>query len=246
MMIAVRSLFRLLPFFCLLAATDVSAQYSTLHNRGVIPAPRIDNYYENPLPDQMPQLILALSSSGVFEREGSRFPALIFISAAIKHHPDKAIQWCKQLGDLSEQDKFDVGWAYHNAAIPGVEQCIQHDLGLNEQDQALVLQQMRYDPLQQSPASPGALDMLWATFFATGNPAAVDKIIDVVAWPMPEKGGERSFEILMMKEAAKWSLGSNVEQHRRVAEIVKVRQVAASGLLRTDLDEIMAKGGQQE
>jgi hypothetical protein len=41
--------------------------------------------------------------------------------------------------------------------------------------------------------------------------------------------------MLLMKGAAKWSLTSNIQQHKRVAEIVKMRRLTESGVLKKSL-----------
>jgi hypothetical protein len=169
---------------------------------------------------------------GSFEKPSARFPLMIFTTEILKMNPDKGAQWCKDLATISSTNKAYVGWSFYNSNIPAAEQCVQTQLGLSDSDVKKIMSATRYDPLAKEPSTPADLDMLWAVFSATGNEAAVNKIIDVLARPSPEKNTEGSVKMLLMKGAAKWSLTSNIQQHTRVAGIVQKRRVTESGVLK--------------
>jgi hypothetical protein len=61
---------------------------------------------------------------------------------------------------------------------------------------------------------PRDLDLLWANFFITGEYAPVAKILDVFD-PPDAKDNET------LKRVAKWSLGSNLQQHPKLVELVR-------------------------
>jgi len=61
---------------------------------------------------------------------------------------------------------------------------------------------------------PKDLDLLWANFFVTGEYAPVSRILDVFDLPAAKEN-----EVL--KRVARWSLGSNVQQHPKLVEIVQ-------------------------
>ena len=63
---------------------------------------------------------------------------------------------------------------------------------------------------------PRDLDLLWANFFITGEYAPVAKILDVFD-PPDAKDNET------LKRVAKWSLGSNLQQHPKLVELVRKR-----------------------
>ena len=60
---------------------------------------------------------------------------------------------------------------------------------------------------------PKDLDLLWANFFVTGEYAPVSRILDVFDLPN-DKENER------LKQVARWSFGSNVQQHPKLVELV--------------------------
>ncbi|MBO0698712.1 MAG: hypothetical protein J2P46_09980 [Zavarzinella sp.] len=60
---------------------------------------------------------------------------------------------------------------------------------------------------------PKDLDLLWANFFVTGEYAPVSRILDVFDSP-PAKENE------VLRRVARWSLGSNLQQHPKLVELV--------------------------
>jgi hypothetical protein len=61
---------------------------------------------------------------------------------------------------------------------------------------------------------PKDLDLLWVNFFITGEYDPVSRILDVFDQPDAKEN-----EVL--KRVAKWSLGSNLQQHKQLVEIVQ-------------------------
>ena len=61
---------------------------------------------------------------------------------------------------------------------------------------------------------PDDLDLLWSNFFITGEYAPISRILDVFDLPDAKEN-----EVL--KRVARWSLGSNLQQHPKLVEIVR-------------------------
>jgi hypothetical protein len=62
--------------------------------------------------------------------------------------------------------------------------------------------------------TPDDLDLLWANFFVTGEYAPVSRILDVFDVP-DAKDNE------VLKRVARWSFGSNLQQHPKLRELVQ-------------------------
>jgi hypothetical protein len=62
--------------------------------------------------------------------------------------------------------------------------------------------------------TPDDLDLLWSNFFITGEYAPISRILDVFDQPDAKENE-------VMKRVAKWSLGSNLQQHPKLVEIVE-------------------------
>jgi hypothetical protein len=200
----------------------------------------MSHYYDRPAPDQFTQWLIDVSAAGAFEKPSARFPLMIFTSEVLKINPGRGSQWCKELASIPPANKAFIGWSFYNSNIPAAKECVESQLGLAETDIKKIMSSARFDPLAKEPSSPADLDMLWAIFSATGSDVAVNRIIDVLARPSPEKGTPGSIEMIMMKGSAKWSISSNMRQHKRVAEIVKNRRSTESGVLQKELDETIA------
>lgn len=61
---------------------------------------------------------------------------------------------------------------------------------------------------------PKDLDLLWVNFFVTGEYAPISRILDVFDLPDAKEN-----EVL--KRVAKWSMGSNLQQHPKLVELVQ-------------------------
>lgn len=66
----------------------------------------------------------------------------------------------------------------------------------------------------RAAATPDDLDLLWGNFFISGEYAPVSRILDVFDQPDAQANE-------VMKRVARWSLGSNLQQHPRLAELVR-------------------------
>jgi len=61
--------------------------------------------------------------------------------------------------------------------------------------------------------TPKDIDYLWANFFVTGEYAPVSRILDVFDLPATKESEQ-------LKRVARWSFGSNVQQHPKLVEVV--------------------------
>jgi hypothetical protein len=205
----------------------------------------MSHYYENPQPDNFTKWIKDISELGVFEKSSARLPLLIFVSEVIKQNPNKADKWCTNLASLSAPNKAPIGWSFFNSGVPIANNCVQTKLRLEENDVKNILGSDRYNPLETDPSSPADLDMLWALFSATGSEVAVNRIIDVLGKPLPKEGTPGRLDVMMLKGAAEWSLASNIQQHRRVADITKVRRKGESGDFAKKIDDVLSRASQK-
>jgi len=72
-----------------------------------------------------------------------------------------------------------------------------------------------YDAMNKEIKTPAMIDVLWASFMATGKKGYIEKIIQVLS--REEKGMEN----IMLLGSVKWSLSSNIKQHKKVFNICK-------------------------
>jgi hypothetical protein len=82
------------------------------------------------------------------------------------------------------------------------------------------------------PKEPKDLDFLWVNFFSTGDYAPISRILDVF---------DRADANETMKRVAKWSLGSNLQQHPKLVEVVEAHAKERPAASKKVIDELIIK-----
>jgi hypothetical protein len=87
-------------------------------------------------------------------------------------------------------------------------------------------------PVRDRPAKgPDDLDLLWGNFFITGEYAPVARLLDVLDRPdAPDNA--------VLKRVARWSLGSNLQQHPKLLKLVREHARDRPAGSRKVIDEI--------
>lgn len=217
----------------LLSASGVAAPQADLQAQGEWMA----HFYERPEPDHLPQWLKEVAGTRGLEKGHFRFPIMVFVAEVAKRYPGKVGGWCADLAGLPSSQRASIAWSFKNAGALDAR-CTD---GLAADDLAKLQAARPYSPLSKTPTTPGDLDMLWSVFMATGNEAAVNLIVDVLRIPVPDKPEPGSVQILLLNGAARWSLGSNAQQHPAVRAILERRAAASQGLLKEQLDAILHK-----
>jgi hypothetical protein len=89
---------------------------------------------------------------------------------------------------------------------------------------------------ERPPQTPHDLDRLWANFFITGEYAPVARILDV--FDRPDAPANAT-----LKRVASWSLGSNVRQHERLAELLKKHRAERPAASQQEVDRALKAAG---
>jgi hypothetical protein len=84
---------------------------------------------------------------------------------------------------------------------------------------------------------PDDLDMMWGAFLASGDTAYVKRIIPVLGRDHPLSGDPRLDEAT--RQAAEWSLESNMLQHELVYRLIRKEAKSRNGEVRQTLREIL-------
>jgi hypothetical protein len=79
---------------------------------------------------------------------------------------------------------------------------------------------------------PKDLDFLWVNFFTTGDYAPISRLLDVF---------DRADTDETMKRVAKWSLGSNLQQHPKLVEVVEAHAKDRPAGSKKVIDELIVK-----
>jgi hypothetical protein len=185
----------------------------------------VSYYYRNPSPDRFVKEVTKLSKAGRLANPKSRNLLAVFLGQVMAANPASIDEWMKSLENLPDKDKKTLLYAVWLSNTKEARRYLEK-IGATKA--------LKTDPinvLDIEPTSPGTLDMYWAYFFATGDSKAIRKIISAFnhskhagalkAYTNSLKSEEdkRKAKLEAVFLAAKWSLGSNIKQHKKVAEI---------------------------
>ncbi len=91
---------------------------------------------------------------------------------------------------------------------------------------------LRTLPLEGQPA---AIDVLWGYYFATGQMAAIDRLIDTLAWAKDADHLER----LTTGSMVKWTMANNALQDKELLDHLKAEAGRRPKLVQTQLAEVV-------
>jgi len=196
-------------------------------------------YYQNPNPERVPAALVYFCNSAMY-KSNATMPTAAFFSALFRK--DNALMQ-KIFDEISLNGSENAKIMLVNIlsltnnseskALLGEAQSSWQ----SERLQGIIARQVTrpHDDLYGiSVDTPQVLDMLWASFFATGDDLPVQKIISVLHLSKDGHGEE-----IIVGGAANWSLKSNIQQHPKVLEICKKELITAQGETKVILGEIV-------
>ncbi len=182
----------------------------------------ITYYYMHPQPDDIPARVREMAALGLFRKQTDDAPMVAFLAEVFRQNPNRIAEWFESLHNTSPDVRSAIiRAAWESNTKEGT--AVLNALGTQkERDFALqVRKQKPIDLAKDQIDSPAFLDMLWATFFASGKAWPVERIIGVLSWKVPAEGAANRTGVILIIAAARWSLSSNAFQHRRVYEICR-------------------------
>jgi len=202
----------------------------------------ITYYYMHPQPDDIPARVREMAALGVFRKPSDDAPMVAFLAEVFRQNPNRIAGWFESLQNTSRDVRSAIiRAAWESNTKEGT--AVLNALGAQkEQDFALQIRKQKPIDLAKDPIdSPAFLDMLWATFSASGNAWPVERIIQVLSWKEPAEGAANRTGAILIIGAARWSLSSNAFQHRRVYEICQNMLPKLNPEGRQALNEILQK-----
>jgi len=201
-------------------------------------------YYLNP---QIEKIIPSLNyyvDSAAYEKVNARMTIAHFYAHILKDNPDllnELFENQSQFG-ISNSKIFtlNVLWLINSDMSKNlIEKAKEIWLDETVQDIIKKIQNASvYNVLEKTPKTAVDLDNLWGIFLATGDEAAVKRIIS--ALHLKEEG--HGMEIVI-GGAAEWSLASNAMQHEKVLDIIKSEVKVSTGTTKRLLEKILIKCG---
>ena len=141
----------------------------------------MQTYYSHPQPELIGQLIDALRLTGFLQKLNNASSVIGFFSEIFAAHADRVSEWRALISNQDDQISPALAQAVSVSKAGGVLKLEGHSAGLN--------------------------DEYWGAFFASGNPAFVQRLVDQLRYL-----DERNDEALFFAGAtASWSLASNAQ-----------------------------------
>jgi hypothetical protein len=198
-------------------------------------------YYKNPEPNYLVDALKEASNAGLLANADASPGMFGFLAGWFNQHQELADNLVAVQKELPSdvQDIVILGLYYSNS--PNKDQLFKR-LGLDLPSKIDGIEKMRSGksvaladiPLEQGP---WVLDALWGYFMVTGNDASVLRIATALPWA-DIKG---DIPKLMVGNSASWSLASNAAQHDRVMQICEQAEKAATGDMKTQLIQVIAR-----
>ena len=185
----------------------------------------MSDYYLSPAPERFVVEVRRMSVAGALPR--SDLPMTVFLAEVMAANEDKIHTWLEQLNDLPEASRellIDAAWMSRTASA--------RDYLIREGRESM-LNRPPTDVLAVEPTSAEVLDAWWAYFFGTGDKVAIRRLVsafelwsggslsDIDVWPPEDSEQRRQIDRDLVFNAALWSIGSNIEQHSRIAQIAE-------------------------
>ena len=177
---------------------------------------QVPTYFRQPDPQRALDLFVQLLETPLFKADGSgqfssgKFNLFLWAAQVLNHNPQETMHWCETLKSrLAPQD--DLATLMTFAATSDSGKYLQQ-LDISAKTRASLPEIPSVKAFtDENIAIMGAthLDALWASFYASGDAAYVEKIAAHADGNDPLTLG-----------AARWSLDSNMRQYPEIAAII--------------------------
>ena len=193
------------------------------------------HYYQHPRSDLTVSAVEFMAKSGELANKGAQAPIGAFLGQVFIQNPQKVEPWFSQLKNGEDNQKQVLAlalWIANTEAFAHFLQTLEPGSSPSVSEYVKGLLATRSpDLLTDEVTNAGFLDMLWGSFFATGDERYVRRIIGKLPWAKTD-----NIQQELIGGAAQWSLTSNAAQHVRVLDICK----AELSTLPADQKDILA------
>lgn len=198
-------------------------------------------YYENPEPARLVEAIEYMSQSEFLDRKNAGPPIFGFLAGVFSSNPGHVEAWVKQLGSIKESHLGVVVQGLWYANLPQSRSQVYALLNTHPElkGQFAYLYKDKPIPIEKISLDQGpwVLDALWGKFMATGNKEPVVRIMSTLPWVDLRNDINR----FLVGSAARWSLGSNAVQHKRILQICEQELAAQPQAVADKLQDIITQ-----
>lgn len=171
-------------------------------------------FYKNPSAERAASLMDQLVKADIM-----RETTLVWGTQALQKYPQGSTIWCDNIRTYQGDA---LTFAAYTLTLTGTNQaktCL-NSLTLDTELKNNLKKNKSFHPLQEPIISPASLDFHWVTYFATGNPKAVERIVDYII-KAQTAAAQRPNHVDLTLASAIWSTRSNMEQDTAIDSIVR-------------------------
>lgn len=187
-------------------------------------------YYQHPEPDKLTAVVFYMKETGLLDRDTSRLPLMAFIAEIFRQNPGRVEAWLQEWAAL----RTERAYFWRSLWYSGLEErkeifariSEKIPAGTEEKSELAMLANEAPAPLDKVLiSSPLVLDMIWASFMASGNEAMVRRVIEAAQYASEPK----SQPDLMTGMAARFALSNFAAKHEKVRAVIEEELRTASG-----------------
>ena len=171
-------------------------------------------FYKNPSAERAASLMDQLVKANLM-----RETTLAWGTQALQKYPQGSTIWCD---NIQTYQGDALTFSAYTLTLTGTNQaktCL-NSLTLDIELKNNLKKNKSFHPLQEPIISPASLDFHWVTYFATGNPKAVERIVDYII-KAQTAAAQRPDHVDLTLAAAIWSTRSNMQQDTAIDGIVR-------------------------
>jgi len=161
--------------------------------------------------------IKRMFQSGFFNKPSAVAPLVMFLAEFFRQNETRMPGWEKSLHEIPQNEGFYLLHSLWQANTDNTLKILSNWPDLKSER---IIEKIKERPPVDLKTieinSPAILDMLWATFMASGNTLYVERIISSLSLPTDLDEKDERINNLLIVGAAKWSLASNAVQHELV------------------------------
>lgn len=171
-------------------------------------------FYKNPSDTRAVNLL-----DGIVKANLTRHTTIAWTSQVLQKYPQVSTAWCNKIRTYHDNAQTFAAYTLAMTGTPQAQTCL-NSLTLDVTLKNEIEQIKTFHPLQEPMVSPASLDFLWVTYYATGNPKAVERILDYIIRAQTAAEQHPNHVDLMLASAI-WSTCSNMEQDSAIDNIVR-------------------------
>lgn len=200
-------------------------------------------YYLYPRPDLTVKALLFAEKDGIFDMKNAQLSLVALTSQLFRQNPKQLTVWIKGLTPLATEHKkliWRALWQANTADCKKEANLFAQQFPTYDRPPVLTQSSPQPPLIENMPLSADVLDMLWASFFITGDERYVERIVSALRGQ-----GQYDANKTLTAGAATWSLTANAHQHKRVMKICQA-SLQKYPECKPELEQIIARANAPE